>query len=67
MTDFQKLTYKTTVIKAGSVLIGFASVCITLGIYLGDWQAWRKSTTDDVNTLKVWKETFISQKATSKK
>ncbi len=64
MTDLQNITYKTTLIKAGAVLIGFASVCITMGIYLGDWSAWRYTTEKRVNRLEA--ATFHEKSVTIK-
>lgn len=51
MTDFEKITIKTTIIKAGSVLAGFAGLCITIGVVMGDWSAWRKKTDERVNRI----------------
>jgi len=57
MTDFEKLNFKITWIKAGALLASACIISFTIGIYMTDWNQWRRETTKDVGELKNWKET----------
>ncbi len=56
MTDFERMNFKITYIKAGSLLISSCIVAFTFGHYMTDWQEWRKTTTEKVSVIEQWKE-----------
>jgi len=51
VTNFEKVEIKITLITAGSILVGFTSLCITLGVYLGNWSEWRTGTDKNINCV----------------
>lgn len=66
MTNIERQSFKITFIKAGSVLVGCAAICITIGVTGGEWIAWRKNietrvtqVEKDTKDLSTWKHDQI--------
>lgn len=49
---------KVEVRKLWVGIFGFTGIILTIGFVGGDWFAWRRSTTEKVDKLEQWRETF---------
>ena len=52
--QLEKKEFKMTFIFAGSIITSACMICITLGVYLGDWQSWRNHIDEKTNSLQNW-------------